>query len=236
MVVKPIPLDFDAMSTPRKKKPTSSSARNGDNLPVTPMVRTNAVIRSSVNGGGYMSKMVDFNKGERNVRNSCAVSFSSMSKFPRSKSEKRISTPPPRLRNTRLVAYNNLDQDMQSSLKKPQGMSVQPQLQSSNPMEKNIPLCPCHCQESLAYLESYNLLTWSKKTGTKLSKENHLIDLYVNKHIGTPWCDRTEGLTQCPITPGDTFMYQFMVDRGRGARRWAWSLAGRGARRENVNL
>ncbi|KAF6173795.1 hypothetical protein GIB67_003190 [Kingdonia uniflora] len=42
----------------------------------------------------------------------------------------------------------------------------------------------------------------------------HLIDLYVNKQIGTPWSDRTEGLTQCPITPGDSFVYQFVVDRG----------------------
>ncbi|KAF6166641.1 hypothetical protein GIB67_005503 [Kingdonia uniflora] len=41
----------------------------------------------------------------------------------------------------------------------------------------------------------------------------HLIDLYVNKQIGTPWSDRTEGLTQCPITPGDSFVYQFVVDR-----------------------
>ncbi|KAF6141167.1 hypothetical protein GIB67_018257 [Kingdonia uniflora] len=28
MVVKPIPLDFDAMSTPRKERPSSSSTRN----------------------------------------------------------------------------------------------------------------------------------------------------------------------------------------------------------------
>ncbi|KAF6155688.1 hypothetical protein GIB67_007125 [Kingdonia uniflora] len=147
MVVKPIPLDFDAMSTPRKERSSSSSTRNGGNLPVTPMVRTNAVIRSSVNGGGFLSKMVDFNKGESNVRKSCIIPLSN---FPRSKSvtereqriprnplqtaEKKSSTPPPRLRNTRVVAYNNLDQDVQSSSKKPQGVSVQPQLQSSNPM------------------------------------------------------------------------------------------------------
>ncbi|KAF6154458.1 hypothetical protein GIB67_028350 [Kingdonia uniflora] len=86
MVVKPIPLDFDAMSTPSKEKPSSSSTRNGGNLPVTPMARTNAVIRSSVNGGGFLSKMVDFNKGESNVRKSCSVPFSPMPKFPRSKS------------------------------------------------------------------------------------------------------------------------------------------------------
>ncbi|KAF6146958.1 hypothetical protein GIB67_036677 [Kingdonia uniflora] len=50
------------------------------------MVRTNAAIRSSVNGSGFVSKMVDFNKGERNVKKNCAIPFSPMSKFPRSKS------------------------------------------------------------------------------------------------------------------------------------------------------
>ncbi|KAF6157363.1 hypothetical protein GIB67_004301 [Kingdonia uniflora] len=168
MVVKPIPLDFDAMSTPRKERPSSSSTRNGGNLPVTPMMRTNAVIRSSVNGGGFLSKMVDFNKGESNVRKSCAVPFSPMSKFPRSKSvtereqriprtplqtaEKKSSTPPPTLRNTRVVAYNNLDQDAQSSPKKPQGVSVQPQLQSSNPMANNSPALPMSLPGKLSIL------------------------------------------------------------------------------------
>lgn len=31
--------------------------------------------------------------------------------------------------------------------------------------------------------------------------------------IGTPWMDGTEGVTQCPILPGDTFTYRFVVDR-----------------------
>lgn len=31
--------------------------------------------------------------------------------------------------------------------------------------------------------------------------------------IGTPWFDGTEGVTQCPVLPGDTFIYQFVVDR-----------------------
>lgn len=31
--------------------------------------------------------------------------------------------------------------------------------------------------------------------------------------IGSPWSDGTEGVTQCPILPGDTFKYQFVVDR-----------------------
>ncbi|KAF6160966.1 hypothetical protein GIB67_007607 [Kingdonia uniflora] len=44
-------------------------------------------------------------------------------------------------------------------------------------------------------------------------KNDHLIDLYINKQIGTPWSDGTEGITQCPITPRDTFVYQFVVDR-----------------------
>ncbi|KAM7252264.1 hypothetical protein ACFE04_024147 [Oxalis oulophora] len=31
--------------------------------------------------------------------------------------------------------------------------------------------------------------------------------------IGTPWFDGTEGVTQCPIQSGDTFIYKFVVDR-----------------------
>ncbi|KAI3761340.1 hypothetical protein L1987_51752 [Smallanthus sonchifolius] len=31
--------------------------------------------------------------------------------------------------------------------------------------------------------------------------------------IDTPWADGTEGVTQCPILPGDTFRYKFVVDR-----------------------
>ncbi|KAF6143579.1 hypothetical protein GIB67_029748 [Kingdonia uniflora] len=54
--------------------------------------------------------------------------------------EKKSSTPAPRLRNTRVIAYNNpQNQDVQSSSKNPQGVSVQSQLQSSNPMVNNSP-------------------------------------------------------------------------------------------------
>uniref|UniRef100_A0A0D9XFE7 L-ascorbate oxidase n=1 Tax=Leersia perrieri TaxID=77586 RepID=A0A0D9XFE7_9ORYZ len=31
--------------------------------------------------------------------------------------------------------------------------------------------------------------------------------------IGTPWADGTAGVTQCPILPGETFTYRFVVDR-----------------------
>lgn len=31
--------------------------------------------------------------------------------------------------------------------------------------------------------------------------------------IGSPWSDGTEGVTQCPILPGETFTYRFVVDR-----------------------
>jgi len=31
--------------------------------------------------------------------------------------------------------------------------------------------------------------------------------------IGTPWFDGVEGVTQCPILPGEVFIYQFVVDR-----------------------
>ncbi|KAF6149209.1 hypothetical protein GIB67_026065 [Kingdonia uniflora] len=43
--------------------------------------------------------------------------------------------------------------------------------------------------------------------------ENLAIHWHGIRQIGTPWSDGTEGITQCPILPGDTFMYQFVVDR-----------------------
>ena len=33
------------------------------------------------------------------------------------------------------------------------------------------------------------------------------------RQIGTPWADGTEGVTQCPVLPGDVFTYAFVVDR-----------------------
>lgn len=33
------------------------------------------------------------------------------------------------------------------------------------------------------------------------------------RQIGTPWFDGTEAVSQCPIIPGETFVYKFVVDR-----------------------
>jgi len=30
---------------------------------------------------------------------------------------------------------------------------------------------------------------------------------------GTPWADGAAGVTQCPINPGETFTYKFIVDK-----------------------
>ncbi|KAJ9567189.1 hypothetical protein OSB04_003155 [Centaurea solstitialis] len=46
-----------------------------------------------------------------------------------------------------------------------------------------------------------------------LLTENVAIHWHGIRQIGTPWADGTEGVTQCPISPGDTFRYQFVVDR-----------------------
>ncbi|PQQ04903.1 L-ascorbate oxidase isoform X1 [Prunus yedoensis var. nudiflora] len=43
--------------------------------------------------------------------------------------------------------------------------------------------------------------------------ENVAIHWHGIRQTGTPWSDGTEGVTQCPIVPGDTFKYQFVVDR-----------------------
>ncbi|XP_059648949.1 L-ascorbate oxidase-like [Cornus florida] len=46
-----------------------------------------------------------------------------------------------------------------------------------------------------------------------LLTENVAIHWHGIRQKGTPWFDGTEGVTQCPILAGDTFTYQFVVDR-----------------------
>ncbi|XP_073007410.1 L-ascorbate oxidase [Typha latifolia] len=46
-----------------------------------------------------------------------------------------------------------------------------------------------------------------------LLTENTAIHWHGIRQIGTPWSDGTEGVTQCPILPGETFTYRFVVDR-----------------------
>ncbi|KAK4755341.1 hypothetical protein SAY87_009098 [Trapa incisa] len=46
-----------------------------------------------------------------------------------------------------------------------------------------------------------------------LGTENLAVHWHGIRQIGTPWSDGTEGITQCPILPGDTFTYRFVVDR-----------------------
>ncbi|WOL13918.1 hypothetical protein Cni_G22698 [Canna indica] len=46
-----------------------------------------------------------------------------------------------------------------------------------------------------------------------LLTENVAIHWHGIRQIGTPWFDGTEGVTQCPIVPGDNFIYTFVVDR-----------------------
>ncbi|KAL3818898.1 hypothetical protein ACJIZ3_004803 [Penstemon smallii] len=46
-----------------------------------------------------------------------------------------------------------------------------------------------------------------------LLTENVAIHWHGIRQIGTPWMDGTEGVTQCPILPAETFVYKFVVDR-----------------------
>ncbi|XP_054816633.1 L-ascorbate oxidase-like [Prosopis cineraria] len=46
-----------------------------------------------------------------------------------------------------------------------------------------------------------------------LPTENTAIHWHGIRQRGTPWSDGTEGVTQCPILPGDTFIYKFVVDK-----------------------
>ena len=49
----------------------------------------------------------------------------------------------------------------------------------------------------------------------KLWTENTAIHWHGIRQIGTPWADGVSGVTQCPIPPGETFTYRFVVDRVR---------------------
>ncbi|XP_010242992.1 PREDICTED: uncharacterized protein LOC104587189 [Nelumbo nucifera] len=151
--VKPIPLDLD-QNTPLKERP--SSTKKSTNILISPLIKgrmekegnSGVVFRSSV--GGLLSKMVD-SKGESpaRVRKSC-IAPSSASKLPRSKSicelepkiprspfnstEKRSSTPPPRLRNIR-IGTSNQSGDVQNSSS--YNAIFQPKFQCDNPDSKN---------------------------------------------------------------------------------------------------
>jgi hypothetical protein len=49
----------------------------------------------------------------------------------------------------------------------------------------------------------------------KLETENTAIHWHGIRQIDTPWADGVGGVTQCPILPGETFTYTFVVDRVR---------------------
>ncbi|KDP25065.1 hypothetical protein JCGZ_22600 [Jatropha curcas] len=46
-----------------------------------------------------------------------------------------------------------------------------------------------------------------------LFTENVAIHWHGIRQIGTPWSDGAGGVTQCPIQPGESFIYKFVVDR-----------------------
>ncbi|XP_031100994.1 L-ascorbate oxidase-like [Ipomoea triloba] len=47
----------------------------------------------------------------------------------------------------------------------------------------------------------------------KLSTEGVVIHWHGIRQIGTPWADGTALISQCPIIPGETFVYRFKVDK-----------------------
>ncbi|CAO2195548.1 unnamed protein product [Urochloa humidicola] len=47
----------------------------------------------------------------------------------------------------------------------------------------------------------------------KLETENTAIHWHGIRQRGSPWSDGTAAVTQCPILPGETFTYRFVVDR-----------------------
>ncbi|KAI8536195.1 hypothetical protein RHMOL_Rhmol10G0237000 [Rhododendron molle] len=57
-----------------------------------------------------------------------------------------------------------------------------------------------------------------------LLTENVVIHWHGIRQKGTPWFDGTAGVTQCPIVPGDTFVYKFVVDRVSLILDFGWLL------------
>ncbi|KAK1278995.1 hypothetical protein QJS04_geneDACA014464 [Acorus gramineus] len=51
------------------------------------------------------------------------------------------------------------------------------------------------------------------KLKNELLMENVAVHWHGIRMFGTPWNDGTEGVTQCPIVPGDTFVYRFTLDK-----------------------
>ncbi|KAL1204270.1 L-ascorbate oxidase [Cardamine amara subsp. amara] len=47
----------------------------------------------------------------------------------------------------------------------------------------------------------------------KLTTEGLVIHWHGIRQLGTPWADGAAGVTQCPISPGETFTYKFTVDK-----------------------
>ncbi|KAF6176900.1 hypothetical protein GIB67_030583, partial [Kingdonia uniflora] len=192
MVVKPIPLDFDAMSTPRKDKPSSNSTRNGGkeefDSPSQVKKYKSGILQQSRSGCAKFSEKVT---GELRVwvmrkvlfRLLCLCLFISILTVSTVEASKIC-------RYKWAVKYEYKAQDCFKKLVitingKTPGPSILAQ------------------QGDTVIVELKNgLLT-----------EKVAIHWHGIRQIGTPWSDRTEGLTQCPITPRDTFVYQFVVDR-----------------------
>ncbi|KAL8160220.1 hypothetical protein V2J09_001757 [Rumex salicifolius] len=47
----------------------------------------------------------------------------------------------------------------------------------------------------------------------KLTTEGVVIHWHGIRQLGTPWADGTASISQCPISPGQTFTYRFVVDK-----------------------
>lgn len=47
----------------------------------------------------------------------------------------------------------------------------------------------------------------------KLYTEGVVIHWHGIRQLGTPWADGTASISQCPINPGETYLYRFKVDK-----------------------
>lgn len=61
--------------------------------------------------------------------------------------------------------------------------------------------------------------TVSITVNNKLHTEGLVIHWHGMRQVGTPWADGTASISQCAISPGDSFTYEFVADKVRNERR-----------------
>ncbi|KAF6171779.1 hypothetical protein GIB67_007300 [Kingdonia uniflora] len=209
MVVKSIPLDFDAMSTPRKQKPSSSSTRNGVSK------EQKCISRSPLQTAVGKEEFDSPSQAKKHKSGSLQQSRSRCAKF----SEKAAGEL--RVWVMKRVLFGLLCLCLFISILTVSTVKaskicrykweVKYVYKAQDCFKKLVMNINGKTPGPSILAQQGDTVIVELKNG--LLTENVAIHWHGIRQIGTPWSDRTEGLTQCPITPGDNFVYQFVVDR-----------------------